>query len=148
VDSDEDLVEFKENCMKLVGNTAPSGSQFEFADLSWADSWNFEENTYHHWLTEFETDLQESDVIAGVLASPNRFYDIVANEIGMFDCQLSKDGDSPPVAFLGDDEYYISFDYREYLINAMIKGYDYWGALRYVEPVLDSWEKAAAWGSD
>ncbi len=146
VDSDDDLAAFKDNCMKLVTESEPAGSQFEFADLSWADSWNFEENTYHNWLSEYETDLQESNVIAGVLASPDEFYNIIARELEIFECQVKKDDEDAPVAFLGDDEYYLSFDFREFLINAMIKGYDYWGALRYIEPVLDSWEKARAIG--
>src|SRR5439155_23820889 len=76
-----------------------------------------------------------------VLASPENFNNIVNAEVKRFDCGLRKDGDDA-IAVLGDEEYYLSFDYREYLINAMIKGYGYWGALRYIEPVLDSWERA------
>ncbi|GEM_PF-3038803 len=146
VDSDADLQEFKENCVRLVGRSSSSSNQYEFADLSWADTWSFEENTYHQWLSEFERDLEDTDVIAGVLASPPRFYEIVQAELRPFGCWLRREGDNTPVAFLGDDEYYVSFDYREFLINAMIKGYSYWGALKFVEPVLESWEQARETG--
>lgn len=142
VDSDSDLQAFKENCVKLVGQSINASTQYEFADLSWADTWNFEENTYHQWLNDFESDLEDTDVIAGVLASPQHFYNIVENELRPFGCWLRREDENSPVAFLGDGEYYVTFDYREYLINAMIKGYSYWGALRFVEPVLESWEQA------
>lgn len=142
VDSDSELQSFKENCVKLVAKSTSANNQYEFADLSWADTWNFEENTYHQWLGNFESDLADSEVIAGVLASPQQFYTTVQNELRPFGCWLRREGDNNPVAFLGDDEYYVSFDYREYLINAMIKGYSYWGALRFVEPVLELWEQA------
>jgi len=142
INSDADLQTFKEDCVRLVGKSSSSNTQFEFADLSWADTWKFEENTYHQWLGDFEAELKGSELIAGVLASPRQFYKIIETELKPFGCWLRCDGDSPPVAFLGDDEYYLSFDYREFLINAMIKGYSYWGALRFVEPILDSWEQA------
>lgn len=142
VDSDSDRNKFKDCCIKLVSNSAAVGEHYEFADLSWADSWNFEEDTYHQWLPEFESDLEESGLIAGVLASPEQFYEIIGNELERFGCWLKREGDDGSVAFLGDDEYYVGFNYREYLVNAMIKGYSYWGALRFVEPMLDSWEQA------
>ncbi len=146
VDSDKELQVFKDNCVKLVGKSTSNNNQYEFADLSWADTWNFEENTYHQWLNDFEADLEDSDVIAGVLASPQQFYTVIENELRTFSCWLRRDGDANQIAFLGDDDYYVSFDYREYLINAMIKGYSYWGALRFVEPVLESWEQARETG--
>jgi len=146
VDSDNDLTEFKEHCIKLVSSAPGPGDHYEFADLSWADSWSFEEDTYHQWLQEFEKDLEESGLIAGVLASPEHFYLIVQNELQRFGCWLRREEKDESVAFLGDDEYYLSFDYREYLVNAMIKGYNYWGALRYIEPMLDSWEQARETG--
>jgi hypothetical protein len=142
IDGDGDLTEFKEQCVKLVGDFQPNSGHYEFADLSWADEFNFEESTYHSWLNDYESDLSESNVIAGVLASPDYFYSIISSELKRFECTLRRDDKENSIAFLGDDEYYLSFNYREYLINAMIKGYGYWGALRYVEPVLDSWEKA------
>lgn len=142
IDSDDDLRSFKDNCLKLVGKATSSSNQYEFADLSWADTWNFEENTYHQWLQNFEADLSQSEIIAGVLASPQNYYAIVESELKPFGCWLRRDGENNPQAFLGDEEYYVSFDYREFLINAMIKGYSYWGALRFVEPVLETWEQA------
>jgi hypothetical protein len=142
VDADSDLVDFKDSCVKLVADAQPNSGHYEFADLSWADEFNFEESTYHGWLNDYETDLQESNVIAGVLASPDQFYNIVNSQLERFGCGLRREDEEQSVAFLGDDEYYLSFNYREYLINAMIKGYGYWGALRYIEPILDSWEKA------
>lgn len=141
VDSDNDLQTFKDNCVRLVGKASTASSQYEFADLSWADSWNFEENTYHQWLADFESDLADSEIIAGVLASPQQFFQIVQEELRPFGCWLRPDGEDSQVAFLGDDDYYVSLDYREYLLNAMIKGYSYWGALRFVEPILELWER-------
>jgi hypothetical protein len=142
LDSESDLTAFKDSCVKLVSNSTGSGEHYEFADLSWADSWNFEEDTYHQWLPEFEKDLEESGLIAGVLASPEHFYNIVQKELHGFGCWLRREGQNGSIAFLGDDEYYLGFNYREYLVNAMIKGYSYWGALRFIEPMLDSWEQA------
>lgn len=142
VDDDSDLSGFKDNCVGLVSGSAQSGDHYEFADLSWADSWNFAENTYHQWLQDYETALEESDLIAGVLASPDHFFSIVKNELSAFDCSLRREQGNSQLAFLGDEEYYVGFDFREYLINAMVKGYSYWGALRYVEPIIDSWERA------
>lgn len=142
VEDDHALQEFKENCVKLLTASPSVGTQFEFADLSWADSWNFEENTYHQWLSDFENDLEESNLIAGVLASPEHYFQIIQAEVEPFGCRLTREDERTHIAVLGDEEYYISFDYREYLVNAMIKGYGYWGALRYVEPILDAWERA------
>jgi hypothetical protein len=141
VDSEADLQEFKDNCVKLVGKSTSTTTHYEFADLSWADTWNFEENTYHQWLSDYASDLSGSDVIAGVLASPAQFYITVHNELRPFGCWLRRADEEGSLAFLGDDEYFVSFDYREYLINAMIKGYSYWGALRFIEPVLELWEQ-------
>ncbi len=146
INADSDLQLFKDNCVQLVGKSTSASNQYEFADLSWADSWHFEENTYHQWLSDYESDLASSEIIAGVLASPQQFYSIMQRELNSFDCWLRRDGENNPTAFLGDDEYYVSFDYREYLINAMIKGYSYWGALRFVEPILELWEQTRAVG--
>lgn len=140
VDADEDLRQFKENCVDLVASSPQAGTQFEFADLSWADSWNFKENTYHQWLSDFASDVEQSNIIAGVLACPQQFFNIIQDELRTFDCFLRRSDEKSTVAVLGDDNYYVSFDYRECLVNAMIKGYTYWGALRFVEPMLDSWE--------
>jgi len=146
VENDKDLSGFKENCVKLVAGSPSAGNHFEFADLSWADSWNFEENTYHQWLTEYEEDLEGSDTVTGVLASPDQFYAIVSAEVESFGCKLRRESAEAQQAFLGDDEYFVSFDFREYLVNAMIKGYSYWGALRYIEPIVDSWERSRETG--
>ncbi|MBI4534131.1 MAG: hypothetical protein HY711_09295 [Candidatus Melainabacteria bacterium] len=146
VDSDNDLAVFKDNCLKLVGQSLAAGTEYEFADLSWADSWNFEESTYHEWLNEFEGDVEESDIIAGVLASPDQFYNIVQQEIEPFGCWLRQVEQNSQVAMLGDNEYYLSFDFRQHLLNAMIKGLSYWSALQFVEPILESWQQTRSTG--
>lgn len=150
VETDDDLNTFKDNCVNIVANGVEAKSEvnghYEFADLSWADSWQFQENTYHQWLSDYEADLESSELIAGVLASPQKFFEILESELSDLSCELRRESKNGTVVFLGDQEYYLSFDYREFLLNAMIKGYNFWGALRFVEPVLDSWEQARTIG--